>query len=153
MALASGIVPAQAAPGARASVEGCSNKTDNRSPNNWTAADWKICVGNYGGPHGEVDTKCYAGQTIGWNANPCTVSGSFEIRKGQEVVKSGRFAVGSPMNGIVTAVPFRFSCQGHGVYTFKTTGVHATLRDGNGNPRQGYESAAVADATAAVTMC
>ncbi|MEU2289131.1 hypothetical protein ABZ614_45900 [Streptomyces sp. NPDC013178] len=137
-------------------MEGCSHKTDNRSPDNWTSAEWKICVGNYGGPHGEVEAQCWAGQTIGWNKDTCDISGQFEIRKGQEVIKSGSFYIGVPLDGINTARPFRFTCQGHGEYTFTTSGVSATLMvdsSGGSYPRPGYQSVNIADATATVTMC
>ncbi|BBJ37477.1 hypothetical protein SSPO_001950 [Streptomyces antimycoticus] len=153
---ATGAAAAQAA-GSRLSVEGCSSKTDNRSSDNWTAADWKICLGDYGGANGSADVKCYAGQTIGWNASRCLISGQFEIRKGNEVIKSEPFGLDVPMNGAVTSVPFRFYCQGPGEYTFRTSGVQATLvrvgRDGQLEARPGFQTAHIADATATVTMC
>ncbi|WP_406161907.1 hypothetical protein OG806_39805 [Streptomyces sp. NBC_00882] len=148
-----GAVPAQAVTGSSLAVEGCSQKTDNRSSDGWTAADWKICIGSYGGPHGEIEAKCYAGQTIGWNANPCRIGGDFEIRKGEVVIKSGRFGVSVPLGGVNTAAAFRFSCAGHGVYTFRTTGVSATLIDSHGAPRQGYQSVNITGAQATVTVC
>jgi hypothetical protein len=157
LVLVGGAVPAQATAPSRLSVEGCSGKTDNRSPNNWTAADWKICVGDYGGQHGEVEAQCWAGQTIGWNSSKCGISGQFEIRKGHEIIKSGGFYLDVPYNGVITARPFRFYCQGHGEYTFTTTGVTATLlvtdAQGNTYARPGYESVNIKDATATVTMC
>ncbi|MFF1481225.1 hypothetical protein ACFVYD_27360 [Streptomyces sp. NPDC058301] len=153
---ATGAAATQAA-GSRLSVEGCSSKTDNRSSDNWTAADWKICIGDYGGENGSADVKCYAGQTVGWNASLCTIYGRFEISKGNEVIKSGQFALDVPLNGAVTSVPFRFYCQGPGEYTFRTSGVQATLvrvgRDGQLEARSGFQTAHIADATATVTMC
>ncbi|MFJ6000321.1 hypothetical protein [Streptomyces sp. NPDC092370] len=154
--LVAGAVPAQAA-SSRLSVEGCSSERDNRSPDNWTSATWKICIGDYGGAHGQADVKCWAGQTIGWNASRCLITGQFEIRKGNEVIKSGPFALDVPLNGASTARPFRFYCQGHGEYTFSTTGVQGTLlqtdSDGDAQARPGYQSVNIADATATVTMC
>lgn len=138
-------------------MEACSPKTDNRSSDNWTAADWKICVGNYSGPHGEIDAKCYAGQTIGWNASRCRITGHFEIHKGQDVIEAGGFSVDVPLNGINTARPFRFDCRGNGQYTFSTSGVFGTLltqgSTGSAYPRPGHQSVNIADATATVTMC
>ncbi|MGW1050642.1 hypothetical protein [Streptomyces sp. NPDC002521] len=155
-AVAGAVAPAPATASSARSAEACSRQTDNRSSDNWTAADWKICVGNYGGPHGEIDAKCHAGQTIGWNASPCEISGHFEIRKGQEVIKAGRFSVDVPLNGIITARPFRFDCHGNGEYTFSTSGVVGTLLSQSGAinfPRPGYQPVKIADATATVTMC
>ncbi|QKV97207.1 hypothetical protein HUT19_40635 [Streptomyces sp. NA02950] len=155
--LVAGPVPAQAAASSRLAAEGCSQKTDNRSSDNWTAAEWKICVGNYGGPNGEADAKCWAGQTIGWSASPCWISGQFEILKGGDVIKSGPFFLDVPLDGVVTSRPFRFTCQGYGEYTFRTSGAQATLyvtdKNGNSYARPGYQSARIADATATVTMC
>lgn len=142
---------------AHASVEGCSQKSDNRSADNWTSATWKICVGDYSGPHGEADADCWVGQTIGWNASRCMITGRFEIRKDGQTVKADSFSLFVPLDGTATAIPFRFSCQGNGSYTFTTSGVQATLlttdSDGNSIARSGYQSANIADATATVTMC
>jgi hypothetical protein len=155
-ALVGGSIPAQAVASSRLSVEGCSQNTDNRSSDNWTSAQWKICVGDYSGAHGEVEAQCWAGQTVGWNKNPCDVSGNFEIRKGDEVIKSEGFYFRVPLDGVITARPFRFYCQGNGEYTFTTSGVRATLMvdsSGGSYPRPGYQSMNIADATATVTMC
>ncbi|MGA5171337.1 MULTISPECIES: hypothetical protein [Streptomyces] len=153
---ATGAAATQAA-GSRLSVEGCSSKTDNRSSDNWTAADWKICLGDYGGANGSAEAQCYAGQTIGWSASRCLIYGRFEISKGNEVIKSEQFSLDVPVNGAVTSVPFRFYCQGPGEYTFRTSGVQATLvrvgRDGELEARPGFQTAHIADATATVTMC
>jgi hypothetical protein len=152
---ATGAAAAQA--GSRLSVEGCSSKTDNRSSDNWTAADWKICIGDYGGANGSADVKCYVGQTVGWNASRCSIYGWFEISKGDEVIKSGQFSLNVPLDGAVTSVPFRFYCQGPGEYTFRTSGVQARLMrvgaDGQLEARPGFQTAHIADATATVTMC
>lgn len=156
LVLSGSAVPAQAAAVPIQAETPCSGLVDNRSSDNWTSAEWKVCVDDSSGPHGQVTVYCWAGQVIGWNRSKCEVTGRYEIRKGSEVIKSGDFLfrVGSEGG---TFSNIRFSCQGRGAYTFDTSDVQATLLNRSSNgvtyPRPNYQSVNIADATATRTMC